>query len=574
MAKFTAEEVSALRAGGNERARKIYFKEWDTKRDAYPDASNIFKLRDFIRSVYVDKRYSSESNDKMSQQKPAVTEDYKESKKASANFLGSRSFHSIDKPETERASAGGKSGNKSLKYYFEDKEPKQQQQHVTHNPKSRGLPKSPIRFEIVDDRYRDDGSVKRYDARREPRGSSKSLDLSNNKETSSLPIVRHASELIGENHPHLRVEKVVKVEKKKDPVNNQLPASSNKMESPGSLIDDVPVSEPSDDSISQTSNELPASQKKTEGPAPNSLEALLFGLSVPSEDNYPAANLEIQTMPRTQDSVTSFVTEPTLPQVGSLELALLPAATDNLNTEDMATPSAAENNQVESSTLPKEPSDTSMEQSILCISNYAHGDHQEETQTSVRSALPEDLFTGGFSFSSPQVHAQHHGMGYGMGYYQYPVQATGAYTYTSKPSNPFDLSYDDDTCPNQTPQYPSMAYVQGGGLPLVSVPRGVSDSSSMAADSFGLMMASQSPFYAPALSPTSPSLASNLLPGAYAGQQSHVNMPPSSFRRQEMNSMGNAETTYNAAHSYHQANFNGYPSANPNAYISRGNPFD
>lgn len=118
------------------------------------------------------------------------------------------------------------------------------------------------------------------------------------------------------------------------------------MESPGSLIDDVPVSEPSDDSISQTSNELPASQKKTEGPAPNSLEALLFGLSVPSEDNYPAANIEIQTMPRTQDSVTSFVTEPTLPQVGSLELALLPAATDNLNTEDMATPSAAENNQV------------------------------------------------------------------------------------------------------------------------------------------------------------------------------------------------------------------------------------
>lgn len=41
-----------------------------------------------------------------------------------------------------------------------------------------------------------------------------------------------------------------------------------------------------------------------------------------------------------------------------------------------------------------------------------------------------------------------------------------------------------------------------------------------------------------------------------------------------MNSMGNAEATYNGAHSYHQANFNGYPSANPNAYVSRGNPFD
>ncbi|XP_056852610.1 uncharacterized protein LOC130501807 isoform X2 [Raphanus sativus] len=568
MAKFTAEEVSALRAGGNERARQIYFKEWDTKRDAYPDASNIFKLRDFIKSVYVDKRYSSESNDKISQQKPAVTEDFKESMKASANFLGSKSFHSIDKSET-----GGKSGNKSLKFYFEDKEPKQQQQqpqHVTHNPKSRGLPKSPIRFEIVDDRYRDDGSVKRYDARREPRGSSKSLDLSNNKETFGLPIVRHASELIGENHPRLRVEKVVKVEKEKDPVNNQLAASSSKMKSQGSLIDDVPVSEPCDDSISQGSNEVSTPQKRTEGPAPNSLEALLFGFS---EDNYPAANLEIPAMPKTQDSVTSSVTEPTVSHAGSLELALIPppAAADNL--KDMNTTSAAEHNQVESSTPPKEPSDTSMEQSILCISNYAHGDHQEETNPNVRSALPEDLFSGGFSFASPQVHAQHHGMGYGMQYYQYPVATTGAYTYTSKPSNPFDLSYDDDTCPNQTPQYHSTAYVQGGGLPLVSVPRGVSDSSSMAADSFGLMMASQSPYYAPALSPTSPSFASNLSPGAYAGQQPHVNMSPS-FRREEMNSMGNAETTYNAAHSYHQANFNGYPSSNPNAYISRGNPFD
>ncbi|CAH8378024.1 unnamed protein product [Eruca vesicaria subsp. sativa] len=556
MAKFTTEEVNALRAGGNERARQNYFKEWDTKRDTYPDASNIFKLRDFIRSVYVDKRYCNESKDKMSQ---GVTEDNRESKKASENFLGSRSFHSFDKTETERASAVGKTEKKSLKFYFEDMEPKQQQQqHVTLNPKSRGLPKSPIRFEIVDDRYRDDGSVKRYDARREPRGSSKSLDLSNNKETSGLPIVRHASELIGENHPRLQVEKVVKVEKKKDPVNNQLVASSNKMESPGSLMDDVPASEPSDESITQTSNELPASQKKTEGPAPNSLEALLFGFSDPSEENHPAANLEIQEMPRTQDSVNSFVTSPTVSQASSLELACLPAPDDNLNTKDMVTTSEAGNNQ--------ESSDTTMEQSALAISNYAHGDHQEETKSSVRSALPEDLFSGGFSFASPQVHAQHHGMGYGMQYYQYPV-ATGAFPYTAKPSNPFDLSYDDDTCSHQTPQYPSMVYTQGGGLPLVSVPRGASDSSSMTADSFGLMMASQSPYYAPALSPTSPSLASNLLPGE---TKFYVLQPV----RQEMNSMGNAETTYNGAHSYHQANVNGYPSANSNAYISRGNPFD
>lgn len=150
----------------------------------------------------------------------AVLEDYRESKKASANFLGSRSLHSVDKSEIERNSAIGGSGSESLKFYFDDK--KHKQQHVMHNPRSRGLPKSPIRFEIVDDRFRDDGSVKRYDARKESRASSKSLDLSSNKDMSSFPIVRHTSELLGDNAPPLRVGNVVKVEKKKDPVNNKV----------------------------------------------------------------------------------------------------------------------------------------------------------------------------------------------------------------------------------------------------------------------------------------------------------------------------------------------------------------
>ncbi|XP_024005703.1 uncharacterized protein LOC18029661 [Eutrema salsugineum] len=562
MAKFTAEEVSALRAGGNERARQIYFKEWDSQRNAYPDGSNIFKLRDFIRSVYVDKRYNSESNDKSSQLKPAVTEDYRESKKASANLLGSRSFHSLDKSETERASAVGRSGNESLKFYFDDK--KHKQQNVTHNnPKSRGLPKSPVRFEIVDDRFRDDGSVKRYDARRESRGSSKSLDLSNNKDTSSFPIVRHASELLDENAPHLHVRNVVKVEKKKNPVNNQTTASSDKMDNPVNLIDDVPVSETCDENITQTSNELPASQKTTEDPAPNSLEALLFGLSVPSivsqtnnsVDNYTADNLETQAMPRTPDSVSYLVKSPTIAQAGSSGPEF-PVAVDSLDTKDMATPSVDANNQV----------GPSMKQANMDFSNSAHGvgsEHQDEKKSCVRTALPEDLFTGGFSFASPQVHVQHHGMGYGMQYYQYPV-TTGAFTYTAKPSNPFDLS-SDDTGPNQAPQFPSMAYVQGGGLPHVSAPSGFSDSSSPAADSVRLM-ASQSPFYTTASSPNSPYLASNISPGAYTAQQSHVNMSPS-FRQEMMNGLGTEGITY------HQAN-NGYPSPNPNAYISRGNPFE
>ncbi|XP_021275696.1 probable ADP-ribosylation factor GTPase-activating protein AGD14 [Herrania umbratica] len=38
MAKFTSQEVSALQDGGNQRAKDIYFKEWDPQRNSVPDS--------------------------------------------------------------------------------------------------------------------------------------------------------------------------------------------------------------------------------------------------------------------------------------------------------------------------------------------------------------------------------------------------------------------------------------------------------------------------------------------------------------------------------------------------------
>ncbi|CAM6029161.1 unnamed protein product [Sphagnum balticum] len=60
MAKFTAGEVQALQAGGNERAREQYFKDWDPVRNPLPDNSNPDKLRTFIKAVYVERRYTGE----------------------------------------------------------------------------------------------------------------------------------------------------------------------------------------------------------------------------------------------------------------------------------------------------------------------------------------------------------------------------------------------------------------------------------------------------------------------------------------------------------------------------------
>ncbi|XP_055807189.1 probable ADP-ribosylation factor GTPase-activating protein AGD14 isoform X2 [Solanum dulcamara] len=59
MSKFTSQEVEALQKGGNQRAREIYLKSWDTQSQWLPNNSNVDKVREFIKTVYVDKRYAA-----------------------------------------------------------------------------------------------------------------------------------------------------------------------------------------------------------------------------------------------------------------------------------------------------------------------------------------------------------------------------------------------------------------------------------------------------------------------------------------------------------------------------------
>ncbi|XP_078181916.1 uncharacterized protein LOC144575590 isoform X1 [Carex rostrata] len=74
MAKFTKQEVEALQQGGNQRAREIYLKNWDMTRMRLPDSSHPDRIRDFIRSVYVNKKYAGERSSETS---PKGTESLK-----------------------------------------------------------------------------------------------------------------------------------------------------------------------------------------------------------------------------------------------------------------------------------------------------------------------------------------------------------------------------------------------------------------------------------------------------------------------------------------------------------------
>ncbi|KAK4723233.1 hypothetical protein R3W88_026012 [Solanum pinnatisectum] len=65
MSKFTSQEVEALQQGGNQRAREIYLKSWDSQSQWLPNNSNIDKVREFIKTIYVDKKYAgAQSSDR------------------------------------------------------------------------------------------------------------------------------------------------------------------------------------------------------------------------------------------------------------------------------------------------------------------------------------------------------------------------------------------------------------------------------------------------------------------------------------------------------------------------------
>ncbi|KAK2397265.1 hypothetical protein P8452_18299 [Trifolium repens] len=78
MAKFTFQEVDALQNGGNQRAREIYLKNWDFQIQRLPDSSNVHKVREFMKNVYVDKRYAGTTSSERpprDAQNPAIHED-------------------------------------------------------------------------------------------------------------------------------------------------------------------------------------------------------------------------------------------------------------------------------------------------------------------------------------------------------------------------------------------------------------------------------------------------------------------------------------------------------------------
>ncbi|PSS15610.1 ADP-ribosylation factor GTPase-activating protein AGD14 [Actinidia chinensis var. chinensis] len=211
IAKFTSQEVSALQGGGNASAKEIYFKEWDPQRHSFPDSSNVERLRDFIKHVYVDRRYTGErSFDKPPRVKMGEAEDSYENRRDTYR-AGSRSPPYEDTYErrySERPSPGGRSDDRNYKNtYDERRSPGYDQESRQYGDYRR----SPARAEIVNDWRREDrfGSGKRSDDGRISDASSqlegKSPNRQKDLDVSSPPIVRPVRDILGDNVTPLRI---------------------------------------------------------------------------------------------------------------------------------------------------------------------------------------------------------------------------------------------------------------------------------------------------------------------------------------------------------------------------------
>ncbi|XP_022749778.1 probable ADP-ribosylation factor GTPase-activating protein AGD14 [Durio zibethinus] len=212
LAKFTSQEVIALQEGGNQRAKEIYYKEWDPQRNSLPDSSNVERLRDFIKHVYVDRRYSGErSYDKPSRGKMGDKEDFYENRRTDGYQGGSRSPPYEDTNERRyggRSSPAGRNDDRNFRYgYDERRSPGYDQESQQYGDYRR----SPARPEVVNDWRREDrfGNGRKPEDRRisdgDPKLEGRSPERPKDLESFSPPVVRPVREILGENVIPLRI---------------------------------------------------------------------------------------------------------------------------------------------------------------------------------------------------------------------------------------------------------------------------------------------------------------------------------------------------------------------------------
>ncbi|XP_072964538.1 uncharacterized protein [Typha angustifolia] len=494
MAKFTSQEVSSLQEGGNERAREIYFKDWDSQRHSFPDSSNNDRLRDFIRHVYVDRRYTGEKNVDKPPRTKGDREEYSENRRSEPYQGGLRSppYDSYG----GRTSYGGQNDEKNFRYAYGEKSPGYDQGDYRRSPR---------RFEVVDDRRRDkfghmNPNQKLEDQRYPKKPEGGSPNFQKDADRPSPPAVRPIRDILGDDAPPLQVGEPPKSKEAPQPkearvddniTKAQTMSSSNSMVSrdgnstqskevtPVSLIDfsaepDPPAAappphvsqktnSPSADSGNWASFDAFSQQKEPQVTSVDSLESALAQLAIPGS----ASAGHGTTLPATAvDSMKKSVDGGQLPMMQQPLSSLFPSVNNQSPNSLYNVPIEVPNNQSIQGSMATPVSALAEHQSHIATKvpqETSNGVSAQPTamasNSTGRKELPQDIFTSFYPSTAVSIAGWQRGpqLGYTM---QYPVgMAMPAMPQPSQSVNPFDLA--NEPAVIQAPTFSNMASLQG-----------------------------------------------------------------------------------------------------------------
>ncbi|XP_039684783.1 probable ADP-ribosylation factor GTPase-activating protein AGD14 isoform X1 [Medicago truncatula] len=623
MAKFTAQEVSALQEGGNQRAKEIFFKEWDAQTHSLPDSGNVDRLRDFIKRVYVDRRFTGDrSYDKPPRVKGDKDDSY-DTRKMESYQGGPKSPPYEDTYEhrySDRSSSGGRSPGYD------------QERHYADHKRSPGRPP------IINDWRREDrfGDGRKFEDNRITDGGNKMESQSPERakdlgSSSPPPVVRPVREILGENVVPLRISEPPKANSgqaangstltqrtaaSSSSASNNGTSSEVKLETIRSLIDfdDVPeppiapvIPQATQTTVAQIVNptnsgdnnwasfDVAPEVKVSQGLSNvNPLESMLSQLSVPS--SLPDQVSGAQGGPLAGSALTATAGAPTVNSFATFPSSFASLASSGLTMESpfnnalpwpnlqyqqqqplftsavgqptiqQSTPpvGGALNNQGHPSTLVPHFSKVVNGEK----SNFASQTSTVDTKPSGRNELPEDLFTIKYSSSPAPVPGWQMGAPPGMGVsVQYNnVMSMPSFPQPSQSTNPFDVI--NEPTPVQAPTFPSMSSLQGA-LPTVA-PSAAVNPSNMGNQSLSWNPPS-SLSYAPTLPPQAHIHASAMGPRAYMGQQLPTNVPMP--RHQGIGTFGNEGAAFGFSNIDQQLNGRSSASATLNPFPAGGNPF-
>lgn len=543
MAKFTSQEVSALQGGGNASAKEIYFKEWDPQRQSFPDSSNVQRLREFIKHVYVDKRYTDE-----------------------------RSFNKSPKVKLGEAEDSYRGGSRSPPF----------------RPSPGGSPPTARSTDTVNDRKLEDRLKVEF----------QSPDHQKDPDIASPSIVRPVREILGDK-VSLRVIEPPKVNVPRlsdGSLRTQITVSSNSLASSNgnpaehktesSLIDfdAVPESPSTTQQVPQIQHTAPSVTQPTTS---NNNWANFDSVQEVKVSKVPSNTNLLDIL--SELSVGAPISHSTVAPGGAQ--ATTPGPNAFVNTTDGGqwqnqAPLRSFNSAVGGSQN-NQPWNPSLSGNAEMLSN-SHGAQSQVTQgvevkPTAQKELPVGLFSSNYSsFAAPGpgwFPAPQYGMGY-VTQYNVPMSMPPYYMQPSTPSNPFDVNNSSAVRANT---FPSMAPLQGAlpnTVPQPNIHRTSSLGTWMPTQSYNPLppsniqrtsslgtpsspwMSSQSS-HPLSMSPQVPSYGSAVPSGPFMGQVA-PSMQPSS--RPQASSFGVNNTSFGTFNYNQQQSGSSFSS-------TRGNPF-